>query len=248
MSSLFYNLGRKVGPSVRRARWIWQSMTGSEADAIKVENQVGRDLVAEVRKQLELDSEQKTVRIMNETGPNLAKCVAGKLRTFSFEAVKSNEPNAFALPGGFIFVTHSLVELCDRDKDELAFILGHEMAHVIKEHAIKRIVSNSAVNVASRAVPLRGQLSAWLRKTGIRFLESAYSQELEFQADILGVRLADAAGYNPGASTKLLERLNKMNLSENKLMAGNYFSSHPAFEDRIKNINRFLQKTGRKQL
>jgi predicted Zn-dependent protease len=224
--------------------WIWQSVTGSEADAIRVENQVGRDLAKEIRKQLAPDNEQKTVQTLNEIGPHLAECVAKKLRKFNFEVVKSNEPNAFALPGGFVFVTRSLVELCERDRDELAFILGHEMAHVIRGHAIKRIMSNSAVNVASRAVPIRGQLSAWLRKTGIKFLESAYSQELEFEADKLGVRLADAAGYNPNASIKLLGRLKELNLSESKFVAGNYFSSHPAFDVRISNINRFLKKTG----
>ena len=57
MSGLFYNLGRMVGPKVRKAKWIWQSMTGSEADAIKMENEVGRDLAREIRKQLELDDE-----------------------------------------------------------------------------------------------------------------------------------------------------------------------------------------------
>jgi predicted Zn-dependent protease len=245
VSSLFYNLGRKAGPTFRRAMWIWQSVTGNEADAIKVENQVGCDLEREIRKQLELDNEPKAAQILDEISPNLVECVAKKLRTYNFEVVKSDKPNAFALPGGFIFVTRSLVELCDRDRDELAFILAHEMAHVIRGHAIKRIVSNSAINVASRAVPIRGQLSAWLRKVGIQFLESAYSQELEFQADKLGVRLADAAGYNPNASIKLLGRLNELSLSESKFIACNYFSSHPAFEMRISNINRYLQKTGK---
>jgi predicted Zn-dependent protease len=246
VSSLFYNLGRKTGPMVRRAKWIWQSVTGNEADAIKVENQVGRDLASEIRKQTELDTEPKPVQILNEIGPDLAECVAKKLRTYNFEVTKGNQPNAFALPGGFIFVTRSLVELCERDRDELAFILGHEMAHVIRGHAIKRIVSTSAVNVASRAVPVRGQLSTWLRKVGIQFLESAYSQELEFQADKLGVRLADVAGYNPNASIKLLGRLSELSLSESEFVAGNYFSSHPAFEARISNIKQFLQETVKK--
>jgi len=170
-------------------------VTGSEAGAIKVENQVGHDLATEIKKQLKLDREHQSARILNEIGPNLTKCVARKLRTFNFEIVKSDEPNAFALPGGFIFITHSLVELCDRNQDELAFILGHEMGHVIRGHAMKRILSNSAINVASHAVSIHGQFTAWLQKVGIQFLESAYSQELEFQADKLGVCLADTAGY-----------------------------------------------------
>lgn len=242
MSGLFYNLGRKVGPKVRKAKWIWQSMTGSEADAIKMENEVGRDLAREIRKQLELDDEQKTVQILNEIGPHLATCVANRLRSFIFEVVKSDEPNAFALPGGFIFVTRSLVELCNWDRDELAFILGHEMAHVIRGHAMRRIISNSAINVASHAVPIRGQISGWLRTVGTQFFESAYSQELESQADKLGVLLADAAGYNPNASMQLLRRLNKLDLSESQFDIGNYFSSHPPFEVRISNINQLLHR------
>ncbi|MBN2181870.1 MAG: M48 family metalloprotease [Sedimentisphaerales bacterium] len=242
MSSLFYNLGRKVGPTVRKAKWIWQSVTGGQGNAIRVENEVGRDLAREIRNQLEPDSDETTIQLLNEIGSNLAGCVANKLRTFSFEVVKSAEPNAFALPGGFIFVTRPLVELCDWNRDELAFILGHEMAHVIREHAIKRIVSNSAVNVASCAVPIRGQISGWLRKVGVKFLESAYSQEIESQADRLGVRLVAAAGYDVRASVRLLGRLNELALSERQFRIGSYFSSHPAFEERINDINRLLQK------
>ena len=242
MSSLFYNLGKMVGPKVRKAQWIWQSMTGSETDAIKLENEVGRDLAREIRHQLDPDIESKNKDIFNDIGPRLTECVANRFRSFSFETVKGSEPNAFALPGGFIFVTGSLVELCERDQDELAFILGHEMAHVIRGHAMRRIISNSAINAASLAVPIRGQFSGWLRKVGIQFLESAYSQELESQADKLGVLLSDAAGYNPDASIQLLRRLDKLNLSEKQFELGGYFSSHPSFDVRIRNIRHFLHK------
>ena len=55
MSGLFYNLGRKVGPKVRKVRWFWQSIAGTEADAIKVEYEVGLDLAREVRSQVKID-------------------------------------------------------------------------------------------------------------------------------------------------------------------------------------------------
>lgn len=248
MSSIFYNMGKLIGPKVRQAKWIWQSVTGGKNDAIRLENEVGRDLAREIKNQLELDDDETTIRLLNEIGSNLAGYVANRLRTFSFELIKSAEPNAFALPGGFIFVTRPLVELCDWNQDELAFILGHEMAHVIREHAIKRILSNSAINIASRAVPVRGQISIWLRKVGLRFLESAYSQDIESQADGLGVRLADAAGYDPRASIQLLGRLSRSVVSESKFPLGSYFSSHPPFEERINDINRLLQKRESKGL
>ena len=62
MKRLFYNLGRKVGPHFRKAKWILQSMTGSEAEAIKAEHEVGQDLARQVRGQLRPDGESRGVR------------------------------------------------------------------------------------------------------------------------------------------------------------------------------------------
>ena len=242
MNRLFYNLGRMVGPKVRKAKWIWQSMVGSEADAIKVEHDVGRDLAREVRHQLGLDRKPQIRQMLNEVGPRLAACVANKSRTFNLEAVEGTEPNAFALPGGFIFVTGSLVELCQWNRDEIAFILAHEMGHVIRGHAMSRIVRNSAIAAASQAAPVRGLVTGWLRRVGVQFLESAYSQDLESEADKLGVRLTAAAGYDPHAAVQLLGRLAKLKSPASQLDLGSYFSSHPAFNVRIHNINRLLQK------
>ncbi|HUT45966.1 MAG TPA: M48 family metallopeptidase [Sedimentisphaerales bacterium] len=242
MSGLFYNLGRKVGPKVRKARWMWQSLTGSEADAIKVEYEVGHDLAREIRQQLGHSQEPQTDQMLDEIGNRLADCVANKSRRFSFETVKGTEPNAFALPGGFIFVTQSLVELCRYDQNEIACILGHEMGHVIRGHAMNRIVSNSAIAAASRAAPLRGVLSGWLRKVGVQFLESAYSKDLESEADRLGVRLVAAAGYEPGACVQLFSRLAKLNSPPSQFDLGSYFSSHPPFKVRIENIKHQLRK------
>jgi len=245
VSKLFYNLGRKVGPQVRKAKWLWQSMTGTEADAIKVEEEVGRDLAHEIRSQLGTGREPKTTQVLNEIGRDVAACVANKLRVFSFETVDGAEPNAFALPGGFIFVTRSLADLCLPDRSELAFILGHEMAHVIRGHAINRIVSQSAIAAASRAAPIRGAVSGWLRKVGVQFLESTYSQELESEADQLGLRLASAAGYDPRGSLRLFARLAKMRSGPHDLDLGSYFSSHPSFDIRIESINSQLRRRRR---
>ncbi|MHC4120497.1 MAG: M48 family metalloprotease [Planctomycetota bacterium] len=242
MSKLFYSLGRKVGPKVRKAKWIWQSMTGTEADAIKVEHEVGRDLAHEIRSQLGPDGDPEINRLLNEIGRKVVACVANRSRVFSFETVEGAEPNAFALPGGFIFVTKSLVELCGRNEDEVAFILGHEMAHVIRGHAMNRIVSDSAIAAASRVAPVRGAISGWLRKVGVQFLESTYSQELESEADQLGVRLMAAAGFDPLGSLELFRRLAKLKSAPEGFDLGSYFSSHPPFNARIENVNLQLRK------
>ena len=242
MSGLFYNLGRKVGPKVRKAKWMWQSIAGSENDAIKIEYEVGIDLARQIRQQLGHEQEPKIDQVLNEIGNRLAGCVANESRRFSFETVKGPEPNAFALPGGFIFVTKSLVELCRYDHDEIACIIGHEMAHIVRGHAMNRILSNSAIAAASRAAPIRGVLSGWLRKVGVQFLESAYSKDLESEADRLGVRLVAAAGYQPGACVKLFSRLAELNSPTHEFNLGSYFSSHPPFKIRIDNVKHQLRK------
>ncbi len=242
MSGLFYNLGRQVGPKVRKAKWIWHSMTGTEADSIKIENEVGRDLAREIRLQAEIDRDSRVEQMLNETGLRLRECVANESRTFSFEAIAGAEPNAFALPGGFIFLTRSILELCQWDKDETAFIIAHEMGHVIRKHAINRIMRDFAVTAASRVAPARGVVVGWVKKVGMQYLESTYSQDLEFQADKLGVRLVEAAGFTPEASIRLLRRLSELKSSEKRIEIGSYFSTHPPFEERIRNINEQLQR------
>jgi beta-barrel assembly-enhancing protease len=242
VSSFFYNLGKKAGPHIRKGKWIWQSATGTEAEAIAVENEVGRELAIEVRRQLQGDPEPSVRILLGRISSQLTPCVANKFRRFSFETVTKCQPNAFALPGGYIFVTRSLLELCQWHEDEIAFILSHEMAHVIRGHAMNRIISNSAISIASKAVPINGLFSPWLREVGIKFFESAYSQDMESEADMLGVRLLTAGGYDAQASVRLLSRLGELKQTSETDFSS-YFSSHPSIKLRIKNIKLKAQKT-----
>ena len=183
MSGLFYNLGKMLSPHVRHAQWVWQSLAGSDADAIRLEHDVGRDLARGIRQQLKPDPDPQIAHLLNDVGSRLAARVANRLRTFSFESFEGGEPNAFALPGGYIFVSRSLVELCMRNQDEIAFILGHEMSHVIRGHAMDRIITNSAIAIGTRAISARGAFTGLLNTVGIKLLESSYSQEREMEAD-----------------------------------------------------------------
>ena len=239
MSKLFYKLGKIAGPSVRKAKWFWQTATNSQSEAIKAEYEVGRDMAHHVRRSLGRDPDRKAAEFLDEVGSRLAEYVADKVRSFSFESVKSPSPQAFCLPGGFIFVSRSLVELCQWSKDEIAFILGHEMAHVIQGHVMERMISNSAVAAASRAAPVRDAFTACLGKVGIKFLEAAYSQDHESEADRLGIRLAVSAGYDPHGATRLLSRIAK---SQDKSILASYFSSHPGCDVRINNIKCYLDQ------
>jgi len=231
-------LGKLAGPRVRKGKWLWESLTGSQEDVLKAEHAVGRDMAAEVRRQLPPDDDPETVELIRRIGRRLARCVAERRRTFEFELVRGSEPNAFALPGGFVFVTRALVELCERRPDELAFVLGHEMAHVIRGHALDRMLSSSATVLAARAVPAGG-MGAWVKRVGIRYLEGAYSRDRELGADELGVRLAEAAGYDRRAAVRLLARLGNLPAKGAAGLPGlgRYFASHPPTAERTRQVN-----------
>ncbi len=168
--------------------------------------------------------------------PRLVSCVKNKTRQFEFWCVPTEAPNAFALPGGFIFVNRPLLELCGWNRDEIAFVFGHEMAHVICGHAAGRILHDSAVSVASRALPMRGPVGGWLKKVGMSRISSAHSQENEFEADALGAKLALAAGFNPRAAVRMLARLAQLQSQGDDAWCSDYFSTHPPIDERIANL------------
>lgn len=233
---LFYSLGKAAGPKIRKGLWMWRSLTGTEEETIAAEFDVGRDLATEVVRQVKVDDDAETLKLINEVGARLTARVRNKKRKFTFAVMINKEPNAFALPGGFIFITRGLLELCEYDRDEIAFVLGHEMAHVIRGHAMERIISDSAVKTIARATPVRGALGGWLKRVGVQFLESAYSQDRELDADELGARLALAGRYDRDAGVRLLRRLVKLDQNGRLAELSSYFSSHPPLSDRIRTV------------
>jgi predicted Zn-dependent protease len=116
------------------------------------------------------------------------------------------------------------------------------MAHVIRGHAMERIIRNSTITTASRTIPVRGLLAGWLRNVGVQFLENAYSRELESEADELGVRLVASAGYDAHAGVRFFRRLEERNSSVGQSELGRYFSSHPPFKVRIDDVKCLLQR------
>ena len=234
--SVFYTLGRIAGGQVRKAKWMWESVAGNEAESIQAEHAVGRDMAAIVLEETPRDS--ATQEFLDEIGGKLAAVVRNRLHRFQTTAIESDRPTAFALPGGFIFIARALVQLCDRNKDDVAFVLAHEMAHVIRRHAIERLLQQKVVNAVALAAPSRGALASWIRRVGVQGLERAYSQDEEFEADELGVLLMRAAGFDPAGAIRTLQCLGKLDRSADPLGLNRYLSTHPPIEERVNRLRR----------
>lgn len=164
---------------------------------------------------------------------------------FRFTLLNSPDVNAFALPGGFIYITRGLVALAS-DEAEIAGVLGHEIGHVVARHTSKRI---EAVERAKREAIAAGLLGAVLGAQGLGNAAvglaqqqlAGFSQEQEHEADVLGVRYMGKAGYNPDGLASFLGNLR----AHSQLSAAidgrppgsvderNMMSSHPRTVDRV---------------
>jgi predicted Zn-dependent protease len=236
--SVFYKLGQIAGVQVRKARWMWESVAGSEEDAIRAEHRVGRDMAAVVLEETPRESDPANQALLDEIAPKLAAMVRNRLHRFQMTAIDTDHPTAFALPGGFIFIGRALVQLCKRNKDDIAFILGHEMAHVIRRHAIERLLQQKVISAVALVSPARGALASWIRSVGFQGLERAYSQDEEFEADELAVLLMRAAGFDPAGAIRMLQYLGELDRSPDPLGLNRYLSTHPPIEERVMRLRR----------
>jgi predicted Zn-dependent protease len=236
--SSFYRLGRLAGAKARKVQWMWSSLTGNDEAAIRAEYGVGREMAAVVQSRSGIEADPALQQLLDDTRQRLAAVVRNKQHRFSVAMLGDDQPTAYALPGGFIFVTKALTDLCERDADELAFVIAHEMSHVIRRHAINRVLRQAAFAAASMAAPGRGTIGPWLRKVGVEWLERAYSHEQEFEADDLGVLLSRAAGFEIAGAVRLFERLRSLDVGADTSGVSTYLSTHPPVTERIERLQR----------
>jgi len=121
-------------------------------------------------------------------------------------------------------------ELCEWDQDEVAFILGHEIGHVVKRHAKQRLAASTFASLATKASPARGLVDAALRKLLQTYVLNSYSKRREFEADGFGVGLAKSAGFDPQGAIRFFERLLDDSKTDDSF---DFFSGHPKMEARI---------------
>ncbi len=240
MGGFFYNFGKMVGQNVRKADWVLQSLTGTDSEALQAEVAVGKDLASAYAKENPLDPDPKAQEFLDRISSRLMECVVSKERTFCFRSVQKEELNALAMPGGYIFVMRPLLEICQWNEGEVAFVLGHEMGHVILKHTMNRIMANTAINTALLRFPLGGLFGMGILHVVTELLDQGYSREQELDADAFGVKIASYAGFDPSAGKQALSRLG--NLPTEKWFGSTYFSSHPELPDRLKNMDKVIQQ------
>ncbi len=203
------------------------------------EVQMGEAVSKQVDKQFNVIKDPELLARLDRVSQRIAAVSDRKELTYRFSIVEmkeeKDEPNAFALPGGIIYVSASLMTLLKSD-DELAAVLGHEMGHVVAKHAMKRLQGAlglqllQLIALGTRAGDARTQQGIDLAFTSI-LLE--YSQADELQADRLSVRYLKRAGFRADATIDALTRIRDYTFKQPSRQHS-YFRTHPYFADRLR--------------
>jgi predicted Zn-dependent protease len=219
-------LGGQSRKPFRQAKWMWSWFAGSEAEAIQAEYEYGRECARQFAAQFSGSAPRGKQEVVSAVGSRLADAVKDR-RQFQFSLVRASVSNAYALPGGFVFITEPLVDLCAQNPDELAFLLGHEMGHVLCGHARSQLTARTFLNAVTARLSGAGLMLRQL-------LNQGYSRELELEADREGARLAAAAGFDSRAAARALQRLARGAGDDAGL--AEYFSSHPPLAERVRKL------------
>jgi len=204
---------------------------------------LGQQAAAQVEAQMGFVDDAALQAYVQRLGQRLAAHSPRKDTSYDFHVVEMPEPNAFALPGGHVYVSRGLLALVNSE-DELANVIGHEIGHVAARHAAQRDTRATGVGLLSTlgtvaaavlggaaAAQAVGQLS---QVAGGGFI-AAYSRDQEREADEVGQRIAAEAGYDPAGMTRFLATLEAWTRLESggTERAPSFLDSHPATPERV---------------
>ena len=201
------------------------------------EIEIGQSNVQQINQQLPIINDPEANRYINVLGDSIAKLTSRADLPWTFYIVNSPEINAFAVPGGYIYVNRGLIEHTQQ-LDQLAGVLGHEIGHVVMRHSVKQMNQMSAANVGvGIACVLTSVCNSGVGQTAINVAGTAvfakFSRDDEKEADDVGIENVVRAHIHPKGIPEMFQILLDMRTSNPGLVDG-WFASHPTEEDRIK--------------
>jgi predicted Zn-dependent protease len=197
--------------------------------------EIGKQSVIQVEKQLPMLSNAAVSRYVSAIGARLAAQAPGAKYPYQFKVVNVSEVNAFALPGGYIYVNRGLLSQA-RTEGEVAGVLAHEIAHVALRHptnqASKAYLADAGLGLlggllGGKSQSSTGQIIGAVGGFGLNSLFLKFSRSAESQADVVGTQILDRAGYNPIEMATFFNYMAQQ-AGGNPSKFATFMSSHPA--------------------
>ena len=211
------------------------------------EKAIGLDAATQIERELPMVTDPQIAGYLTTLGTELASKSDERNREWRFRVVDAEDVNAFALPGGFVYVNRGLIERAS-SASELAGVLGHEVAHVLLRHSAERLEKSQKTNVAVSVVcSLTSLCSSDAARIAINVggaaLFAKFSREDEYQADSAAVGIVTRAGYDPKGIATMFASLLEARAQRPDIVAG-WFRSHPLEENRISSVEAVIASGG----
>ena len=224
------------------------------ADSASINQQAAmgyRQMISEAKAKGQLDTQSRTAqrvhKIFNKMVPYAnAENHTGQPFNWQIEVIKSKELNAWAMPGGKMAFYTGLVESLNLTDDEIATVMGHEMAHALKEHGKKKANMGQFTDVLAGVAHVA--LSTQIGSDGSAVvvgltkdwaLDKPYSRSAETEADEVGLLLMAKSSYNPQAAPGLWDKMQKASKGSQSML-DKLSSTHPTDKDRQENLLRLM--------
>jgi len=241
-------VGRALIMSVFAAACALNPATGEREFTLMSEQQeigIGQQMDGEIGREMGVYDDKDLQGYVSGVGQRLAKVSERPSLPWKFTVVDSPAINAFALPGGYIYLTRGIMPFLDNET-EMAGVLGHEIGHVTARHAAQQY---SRATGAQLGLLLGGIFVPAVRpfgglaESGLGLLFLKYGRADELQADALGVRYTARSGWDPGGVAGMLRTLDRMaDASEDRRGVPNWLSTHPAPADRVQQVQAAVAK------
>jgi len=210
--------------------------------------EIGKQSAVEVERQFPVLRDSETQNYVSRIGERLAAVASGPKFPYQFKVVNVADINAFALPGGFMYINRGLIEAAS-DEAELAGVMAHEMSHVALRHgtnqASKAYLGQAGLGILSGVLGsgTTSDIMGAVGGFGMNSLFLKFSRTAEEQADVSAAQMLAKAGYDPMAMARMFETLREK-AGRDPGRFEQFFSSHPAPADRVRRIERETKLIG----
>ncbi len=236
-------------PGAARAVEPPEFKPGFNVFSMRKELQLGKESAEEVDKAYPLLADPQVLRYIGDLGRRLASLAPNNDPEYvwSFKIIDSSEINAFALPGGYIYVDRGAVEAAESEA-QIAGVLAHESGHVVMRHgtheASQALLTRAPLSLLETLLGQSGSLTGQLAELGLDMGVSSIllknSRNAESQADEVGTYILYRAGYDPHAMAEFFQIVEKKYPQK----TAQFFSDHPDPENRIKNVDSEISQLG----